>query len=388
MSFSGFTRKSLANALIVAAALCGGAATAIFGVCGPFSDVTDAGFCPFVLEVFYLGITTGTTPTTYDPASSVSRLQMAAFLSRSVDGVLKRGHRAAVNQFWTTQGGNSLGLTTISGAGCFDVRYDGADVWVSNGDNFNVSRVRASDGRLLETWTGAASPNGLLVAMGRVFIAGGTSPGNLYQIIPSQPAGAVTAVTGLGNQPVGIAFDGSRIWTANIGTSVSIVTPGTTIPWDATSVSAGFSQPFGILYDGTNIWITDYNFGTLLKLNSAGAILQTVTVGAHPRFPVFDGGNIWVPNAMDSSVSVVRASTGAVLATLTGNGLNNPFAAAFDGQRILVTNQSGNSVSLWKAADLTAIGTFPTGGPGTAPRGVCSDGTNFWIALLDKLARF
>jgi hypothetical protein len=34
-----------------------------------------------VLEVFYLGITTGTSPTTYDPASNVSRLQMAAFLS-------------------------------------------------------------------------------------------------------------------------------------------------------------------------------------------------------------------------------------------------------------------------------------------------------------------
>ena len=36
------------------------------------------------------------------------------------------------------------------------------------------------------------------------------------------------------------------------------------------------------------------------------------------------------------SVSVVRASNGAVLATLTGNGLSNPMVAAFDGQRVLV----------------------------------------------------
>jgi len=46
--------------------------------------LTDPGFCPFVLEIFYLGITTGTTPTTYDPSSTVTRLQMAAFLSRTV----------------------------------------------------------------------------------------------------------------------------------------------------------------------------------------------------------------------------------------------------------------------------------------------------------------
>src|SRR6266498_1411184 len=91
-----------------------GASSALLGVCGPFTDVAADAFCPFVLEVFYLGITTGTTPTTYDPASSVSRLQMAAFLSRSVDGVLKRGsRRAALNRYWTSSSELSLGLTTV-----------------------------------------------------------------------------------------------------------------------------------------------------------------------------------------------------------------------------------------------------------------------------------
>jgi YVTN family beta-propeller protein len=65
---------------------------------------------------------------------------------------------------------------------------------------------------------------------------------------------------------------------------------------------------------------------------------QTVNVGTNPRYPVFDGTNIWVPNNGDNSVSVVRAATGAVTATLTNNGLNDPRQAAFDGQRILVTN--------------------------------------------------
>src|SRR6185312_488575 len=94
-------RGTLAVFLTMMGALLGGAGSAILGVCGPFTDVSDAGFCPFVLEIFTLGITTGTTPTTYDPTASVTRLQMAAFLSRTVDGVLKRGGpRAALGQFW------------------------------------------------------------------------------------------------------------------------------------------------------------------------------------------------------------------------------------------------------------------------------------------------
>jgi hypothetical protein len=74
---------------------------------------------------------------------------------------------------------------------------------------------------------------------------------------------------------------------------------------------------------------------------------------------------------------------------LTGNGLNGPVAAAFDGQRVMVTNDSGNSVSLWKAADLTALGSFATGAS-TGPFGACSDGISFWITLFntDKLVRF
>jgi hypothetical protein len=376
------------------AALLGGAGSAILGVCGPFTDVSDAAFCPFVLEIFSLGITTGTTPTTYDPTAAVNRLQMAAFLSRSVDGVLRRGgRRAALNQFWRSEGNAALAVTTV-GAAPQAIVSDGADLWVSNLTSQTVSRVRASDGKLLETWTGAPAAFATLSANGRVFVVGSSSPGGkLFRIDPSQPAGVVTTVaTNLGDFPSGIAYDGSRIWTANNANSVSIVTPSAAIPWSVTTVTAGFGIMIAALYDGANIWVTRVipaMPGTLLKLNSAGVILQTITVGLEPQNPVFDGANIWSPNGDSSSISVVRASNGAVLATLTGNGLNQPFAAAFDGQRILVTNLAigENSVSLWKAADLTPLGVYNTG---MRPLAACSDGVNFWITFSfdSKIARF
>src|SRR5215468_2796505 len=106
-----YRRVLLLPALL--AAVLAGASRELIGLCGPFTDVAEDAFCPFVLEIFYLGITTGTTATTYDPAGNVTRLQMAAFLSRTVDGVLKRGsRRAALGQFWNTQTASALGMTT------------------------------------------------------------------------------------------------------------------------------------------------------------------------------------------------------------------------------------------------------------------------------------
>ncbi|HKA36239.1 MAG TPA: S-layer homology domain-containing protein, partial [Thermoanaerobaculia bacterium] len=174
-------RRTAGIVALLAATLAAGAGTILLGTCGPFTDVAADAFCPFVLEIFYLGITTGTTATTYDPASNVSRLQMAAFLSRTVDSALKRGgRRAALGQFWNTQNATVLGLTTVGG-GPELVASDGADVWVPNSADSSISRVRGSDGRLLETWTDAPSAFGALPVMGRVFATAALAPGKLYR---------------------------------------------------------------------------------------------------------------------------------------------------------------------------------------------------------------
>src|SRR5262245_2826615 len=376
-------RKALL-ALAAAAAISIGAAGGMLGACGPFTDVPDGVFCQFVLEIFTLGITTGTTPTTYDPAANVSRLQMAAFLSRTVDGALKRGsRRTAINRQYTAQ--TSAALLTVSiGNYPRQIQRGGVDVWVAATSENSVVRLRGTDGAILGTWS-ANFPSSILVAMGRVFTAGN---GLLKRIDPTQPPGPATVVSSLlGINSIGTAYDGGRIWTANFGMTVfgntggvSIVTPGATIPWTVTTLTAGFQSVSGILYDGANIWATDYDASTLLKLDSSGAVLQTIPTGARPFQPVFDGANIWVPSD-SGTLTVVRASNGAVLQNLTGNGMDNSVSAAFDGQRILVTNYNPGSVSFFKAADLTPLGSVSIGpGGGFLPYGACSDGVNFWVS--------
>lgn len=371
-------------ALILAAVFLSGAAVRLLAVCGPFTD-SDGIFCPFILQMYYMGITAGTSPTTFSPNDPVTRGQMAVFIGTGVNQTLARGsRRAALNQWWTTtpQYDSNLGLTTV---GSFPrlLQSDGADIWVPNFGPNTVSRVRSSDGKPLETWTAATNATAALSALGRVFVTSNTNPGQLYMIDPSQAAGAVTLVaSNLGNSPFGIAFDGARIWTANTGGSVSIVTPAAAPPWPVTNVSAGFSLPEGMVFDGSNIWVTDNGDNKLKKLNASGGILTSVTVGTSPVFPAFDGTNIWVPNFVSHTVTVVRAvggSSGTVLQTLSGNGLSQPYSAAFDGQRILVANNTGG-LSLFKAADLSPMGSFPTTGANN-PYGVCSDGVNFWVSF-------
>ena len=360
---------------------CGGVMTTV-----PFTDVMGNIFFCQIAEAYLSGLTKGTTSTTYSPSDVVLRDQMAAFATRTQDSALRRGSRRAALEQWATLAvPRATAKTTVGSVPQF-VKSDGADLWVADLSSSDVKRVRASDGRLLETWTGATFAYGVLVTQGRVYVTGDTSPGSPYVIDPTlAPGDVATLSSSLGNNSVGLATDGIYIWTTNfLGNSISKVDPVS----GATTNIGGFSVPNGILFDGANLWITEDGTNTLKKLDSSGGVLQTVDVGANPQYPVFDGSNIWVPNFNSKSVTVVRVRDGQVLATLTGNGLSSPSQAAFDGEHILVTNVGGRSVSLWKATDLTAIGTFSTGA--TSPFGACSDGINFWITLesSNQLARF
>jgi hypothetical protein len=360
--------------------MCGGANVTL-----PFTDVMGNIFFCDIAEAYFSGLTNGTTPTTYSPSAGVVREQMAAFLSRTQDGALRRGSRRAALKQWSTPFSVPLtGRTTVGNHPAL-AESDGVDIWVANFNSGDVKRVRASDGRVLETWTGAAFAAGVLIARGRVYITGDAAPGVLYDLNPATgPGGVSTLSNTLGNLPFSLTTDGACIWTANQGGSVSIVNPddGSTI-----TVTNQLFNPSGILFDGTNIFVTDRGDNTLKRLDPNGTVVQFIHVGAEPDIPVFDGSNIWVPNFTGNTVTVVRARDMQQLAVLTGNGLNHPFQAAFDGQRILVTNSNGNSVSLWKATDLTPLGSFDMA---ASPTGACSDGINFWLTLpsVNILARF
>jgi YVTN family beta-propeller protein len=418
-------RRSLAPRVLLLAALVVGLLTLSlrlqaqtgcspsFGL--PFTDLGNmsSGFCQAVAEAYFSGISSGTTATTYSPEANVTRDQMAAFVTRTLDQSLKRGsRRAAHNQWWVRLYPEALELaSTSTGDGPNLAASDGADIWVASRSGNHLVRVRASDGMLLGTFSIPDLAYGVLIAMGRVFVTHYFccfgDGGELTMIDPK--TGIDNKVAGnLGQTSLGIAFDGAKIWTANFGSSnygiagsVSLVSPANTTPWSVTNVTTGFSRPYGILFDGSYIWVTDRGDDRLKKLNTSnGSVIQSIPVGTDPGHPVFDGTNIWVPNYGTDNISIVRVkdavgnplSSAFVLKTLTAPFMLGPQAAAFDGERVLVTANTDNGsdgIFLFKAADLSFI-TNTSPGPGTKPFGVCSDGLNFFVTLhgTDKLVRY
>lgn len=154
--------------------MCGGQTTTI-----PFDDVLPGNifFCS-IAEAFLSGLANGTSATTYSPSANVPREQMAAFITRTMDQSVKRGSkRAALDQFWTTQSAGDLAPTTVGFLPQL-VKSDGADLWVANSGDGTVSRVQASDGKLLNAWAGASVAFGVLCAMGRCLSRGPQTRGS------------------------------------------------------------------------------------------------------------------------------------------------------------------------------------------------------------------
>src|ERR1051325_3134631 len=183
-------RASLLISLTIGLSLLSTRMQADTGTCGgasitlPFTDVAAGNifFCS-IAEAFFSGLSNGTSPSTYNPSANVSREQMAAFVTRTMDQSLKRGsRRAALGQYWTPISANDFGYTALGlGKNPALIQSDGADIWTANSGAGTVSRIRASDGKLLEEWTAAAGATGVLAAKGLIFVTGSRGPGRASQ---------------------------------------------------------------------------------------------------------------------------------------------------------------------------------------------------------------
>src|SRR5271169_1897045 len=112
LGFGFVSATSLAP--VQAQQLCGGTSYPF-----PYTDVSGVGaaFCPGIMEAYVTGISKGTTPTTFSPSETVTRVQMTTFLQRSLDqGLTRASRRAALNQWWAPQNTNSMQTINVGGA--------------------------------------------------------------------------------------------------------------------------------------------------------------------------------------------------------------------------------------------------------------------------------
>ena len=183
-------RWAFVTVLSILTVLLGGA-HALTGLCGPFTDVAADAFCPFVLEIFYLGITTGTSPTTLRTNEQTFRGSKWRPSSRGLlTGRCSAGAPGRrLGQFWTSQNSTVLGLTTLGGHPLLcQVRRGGRLGGYPTATRFRAYVEATAD--FSKPGQGQTSPYAVLSAMGKILVTGATGPGKLYQIDPKRIGGS------------------------------------------------------------------------------------------------------------------------------------------------------------------------------------------------------
>ncbi len=154
---------------------------------------------------------------------------------------------------------SSANLTTVFPVGTtpFGVAFDGENIWIVNGGNNNVTKLRTNDGAVLGTFN-------------------------------------------VGHSPIGAAFDGANIWVAN--SNDNTVTKLRASNGTVIGTYAAGQGPGGLAFDGANIWVTNTPDQVTKLRVSDGATLGTFTVGQFPTHLALYGRDIWVTNTSSSKV--------------------------------------------------------------------------------------
>lgn len=186
--------------------------------------------------------------------------------------------------------------TAASGSndyGC--IVFDGANMWtqLDNSANGKISKVRASDGSILATYTPPANKGP-------------------YSDCRS------------------IAFDGTHIWFSDqlanlwqISTNATLVNE---FPYGIYPDPNITGVMLGPIYAGGLLWVNDGQ-SFVLSINPAtGALNQLIPLGSNlnPVSMASDGTNLWVCNDHDGSITIISLTSGIIVGNYkTGNSANN-----------------------------------------------------------------
>ncbi|MBK8921482.1 MAG: gliding motility-associated C-terminal domain-containing protein [Saprospirales bacterium] len=247
------------------------------------------------------------------------------------------------------------------------VNPDGSRVYISHESNI-VSVIDAASNTVLTTVSVGGNPFGLVVSPdgSKVYVTNGTV--NNIAVIDAA-TNTVSATIPLGAITRGITChpDGARLYAA-MGNNVHVINTITNTL--ITSIPHPLRNTYGlrVLPDGSRIYVACSNSNDVSVIDATtNAIIANIPVGNAPSGVAIspDGSRVYVANENGSSVSVIDPATNTVLATVPvgTSGLAGPIGISVtpDGKFIYVANILEDLVSVIDAATNTEIATIPTG---------------------------
>jgi DNA-binding beta-propeller fold protein YncE len=97
------------------------------------------------------------------------------------------------------------------GLGPLGIAFDGTNIWTANGNDDTVSKLRASDGKLLGTFPAAGGPYGIAFDGTNIWLSG-----DAY-VIELRASDGVQIGFWSPGPTTGIGFDGANVWVSVLG---------------------------------------------------------------------------------------------------------------------------------------------------------------------------
>jgi len=207
------------------------------------------------------------------------------------------------------------------------------------------------------------------------------SGGNSVTKIATDGAMATSPTTSDNSRPNDIAFDGKNMWSANFGNnSVAVISPTGVGTGAGTIYGSGVNsiiKPLRIAFDGINMWTVNQGQGNgnISKITTKGDV-TTYFMPYSPIAIAFDGTNMWTAgaNVLSNTFFISKVTPSGVPTTYTSTGFT-PTDLAFDGANMWIIHQGGN------VTKITSTGVMTTyTGSGTNRNGIAFDGINMWTA--------
>jgi YVTN family beta-propeller protein len=147
---------------------------------------------------------------------------------------------------------------------------------------------------------------------------------------------------------------------------------------DLAAVVTGVGRPNGVASSAGAVWITDSADDLLLRIDSARQVVDRIPVGRGPAGVTTGGGQVWVANQLDGTVSEVNPGAGRPVATIpVGIG---PSAVAFGFGSVWVADVTGDSLSRIDAATGKVAATI---GLSSSPAGIAIGAGSVWVAAQE-----
>jgi outer membrane protein assembly factor BamB len=110
----------------------------------------------------------------------------------------------------------NLRTTFSAGTNPVGVAFDGANIWVANFSSNNVTKLQASDGKVIGSFSVGTNPNDMAFDGANIWVSNFSS-NNVAKLRASD--GSMLGTFNAGSAPVGISFDGANIWVTSFNSN-------------------------------------------------------------------------------------------------------------------------------------------------------------------------